>query len=230
MTGFNIEMLMAGRYHDWLIKGFVLTVELSVLAFAVAMILGVAVAALRSVPFKPTQWIAFLYVEYHRNTPALVQLFFWYFALAQTLPKPLGDWINKQNGEFLFAVIALGLCLSAYIAEDIRSGIRSIPVQQHEAARAIGFTFAQSLIYIILPQAIRISTPALINRALLMVKNSSLAMAVGVGEMIYQARQVEAMSFRAFEAFSFITVGYLVLTLSLMALGRWYEHRQLAVR
>ena len=127
-------------------------------------------------------------------------------------------------------MIALGLCVSAYIAEDIRSGIRSIPVQQHEAARAIGFTFAQSLIYIILPQAIRISTPALVNRALLMVKNSSLAMAVGVGEMIYQARQVEAMSFRAFEAFSFITVGYLVLTLSLMALGRWYEHRQLAVR
>ncbi len=227
MPGFDVGLLLHGRYHDWLLKGLLTTIQLSVIAFTLALVLGLLLAALRTVPFKPTQWFAAAYVEYHRNTPALVQLFFWYFAMPEVLPQPLKEWIYKQNAEFVFAVIALGLCVSAYIAEDIRSGMRSIPRQQHEAARAIGFSFAQSLAYIILPQAVRVALPSLINRALLTVKNSSLAMTVGVGELIYQARQVESMSFRTYEAFSFITLCYLVMTLSLMALGRWVEHRQL---
>ena len=230
MPGFNLEMLLSGRYHEWLVNGLVTTIELSFLAFALALLLGIVITCLRSIPFRPFKWFAFLYVEYHRNTPALVQLFFWYFAMPEALPKAVRDWIYQHNGEFVFAVIALGLCISAYIAEDIRSGIRSIPTQQQEAARAIGFSFLQAFFFIVLPQAIRVSTPALINRALLTVKNSSLAMAIGVGELIYQGKQVEAMSFRAYEAFSFITVCYLVLTLSLMALGRWYEHHQQTIK
>ena len=229
MPGFDVGLLLTGRYHDWLVKGLVTTIQLSVIAFVLALALGLLVAALRSVPFKPTQWLTAAYVEYHRNTPALVQLFFWYFAMPEALPQPVKEWIYRQNAEFVFAVIGLGLCLSAYIAEDVRSGMRAIPKQQQEAARAIGFSFAQSLAYVILPQAVRIALPSLVNRALLTVKNSSLAMTVGVGELIYQARQVESISFRAYEAFSFITVCYLAMTLSLMALGRWCEHRQARV-
>lgn len=230
MQGFNIEMLLAGRYHDWLIAGFVTTIQLSVLAYAFALVLGILIASLRMINFRPLQWFAFVYVEYHRNTPALVQLFFWYFAMPEILPTGVSEWINGHNGEFIFAAVALGLCISAYIAEDIRSGLRSVPPQQQEAARAIGFGFLQTLRLIVLPQALRIAAPALINRALITVKNSSLAMAIGVGELIYRARQVEAMTFKAFEAFSFITICYLVITLSLMAMGRWYEHRQQLTR
>lgn len=230
MPRFDIQMLLAGRYHEWLVNGLVTTLELAVLAYILALLLGVLVTALRIAPFKPLQWLMFAYVEFHRNTPALVQLFLWYFGIGAALPHSWQLWINQHNGEFIFAVIALGMCISAYISEDIRSGIRSIPKTQQEAARAIGFGFLGAFAYIVLPQAMRISMPALFNRALLMVKNSSLAMAVGVGELIYQARQVEAMSFRVYEAFAFVTVCYLVVTLSIMAAGRWYERATLVRR
>ena len=224
MPRFNVDMILAGRYHEWLMSGLVTTVELSIAAFALGLTVGILVTALRSVPFRPAQWVAFVYVEYHRNTPALVQLFFWYFGMPEVLPVRWRQWLYQHNGEFAFAVIGLGLCVSAYVSEDLRSGMRAIPARQHEAARAIGFSFVQAFAYILLPQAIRLTAPALFSRALLTVKNTSLAMAVGVGELIYQARQVEAMTFHAYEAFAFVTVSYLLLTLSLMTVGRWYEH------
>jgi polar amino acid transport system permease protein len=216
-------MLLVGRYHEWLLQGVRTTLYLTVAAMVLALALGTLLALMRSLPFPPARWFAAAFVEYHRNTPALVQLFFWYFGMPQILPAGWQSWINQHNGEFLFAVIALGLGMGAYISEDLRSAIRAIPKFQHEAARAIGFTFLQSFRLIILPQALRLSVPVLTSRTLLLLKNSSLAMTIGVAEAVYQAKQVEAMTFRAYEAFSFITVFYLVATLSIMTAGHLWE-------
>lgn len=129
------------------------------------------------------------------------------------------------------ATIALGLAAAAYISEDIRSGIRSIPKTQYEAARSIGFGYLGAMGYVILPQASRIVIPPLINQTLLLFKNTSLAMAVGVGELTYRTREVESYTFKTFEAFFVATVIYLAIFFCIMALGSCTDrHLKLAVR
>ena len=99
------------------------------------------------------------YVAYHRNVPTLVQLFVWYFGAPQLLPAAAGAWINNHNGEFVFALIALSLNAAAYLSEDLRSGVRSIARGQVEAARALGLGYAQTMLYVVLPQAVRVAVP-----------------------------------------------------------------------
>jgi polar amino acid transport system permease protein len=162
---------------------------------------------------RPLLWFSHAYLEFFRNTPLLVQIFFWYFGSYKILPAAVNDWLNSMNFEFAAAVIALTIYTSAFIAEDIRSGVRSIPREQMEAARSSGFSYLRSMYYIILPQAVRLTIPPLINQFLNLTKNSSLAMTIGVAEITYQARQVESYTFKGFEAFTAATLVYLGLSL-----------------
>jgi polar amino acid transport system permease protein len=139
----------------------------------------------------------------------------------------VNDWLGTWNFEFAAAVIALTIYTSAFIAEDIRSGIRSIPKEQMEAARSSGFSYLRSMQYIILPQAIRITIPPLINQFLNLMKNSSLAMTIGVAELTYQARQVESYTFKGYEAFTAATLVYLFISLVITALVNLYNKRVL---
>jgi polar amino acid transport system permease protein len=164
-------------------------------------------------------------VAYHRNVPTLVQLFVWYFGAPQLLPSGATAWVNDHNGEFLFAFIALSLNAAAYLSEDLRSGVRSIARGQMEAARALGLGYGQSMLYVILPQAIRVSVPALINQALILFKTTSLAMAIGVAEMTYSSRQIENETYRTFETFTLATAFYMVVSFGIMLTGYWYSRR-----
>lgn len=176
-------------------------------------------------PFKPADWAVGAFVEYHRNVPLLIQILLWYFGVPELLPNGLRFWINQQNSEFVFALVAIGLCFSAYMSEDIRSGIRSAPTTQYEAARALGFGYVRSMYYVMLPQALRVSTPPLINQTLFLFKNTSLAMAIGVAELTYQAKEVESYTFKTFEAFFVATILYLVISFGIMLLGDWSARR-----
>ena len=120
-------------------------------------------------------------------------------------------------------MIALTIYTSAFIAEDIRSGVRSIPKEQMEAARSSGFSYVRSMRYIILPQAVRLTIPPLINQFLNLMKNSSLAMTIGVAELMYQARQVESYTFKGFEAFTAATVVYLAMSFTITGLMTLYN-------
>ena len=124
-------------------------------------------------------------------------------------------------------MIALTIYTSAFIAEDIRSGVRSIPKEQMEAARSSGFSYLRSMQYIILPQAVRITIPPLINQFLNLTKNSSLAMTIGVMELTYQARQVESYTFKGFEAFTAATLVYLALSIIITFLVNHYNEKVL---
>ena len=124
-------------------------------------------------------------------------------------------------------MIALGIYTSAFIAEDLRSGILSIPKEQMEAARSAGFSFARSMQFVILPQAVRLTVPPLVNQFLNMVKNSSLAMTIGVAELTYQGRQVESYSFKGFEAFTAVTLIYLAISVVITWLVHLYDIRVL---
>ena len=192
-----------------------------------AFLLGLLIAVMRMSNVRPVRWFAHGYLEFFRNTPLLVQIFFWYFGSYKILPMVINDWLNTMNIEFSAAVIALSIYTSAFIAEDIRSGVRSIPKEQMEAARSSGFSYLRSMRYIILPQAVRLTIPPLINQFLNLMKNSSLAMTIGVVELTYQARQVESYTFRGFEAFTAATLVYVVISFLITGLVTLYSKRVL---
>jgi len=224
---FDWSIVTSGKYFDWLVSGLKVTLELSSISIVLAFLLGLFIAILRMSEIKAVRLIATAYLEFFRNTPLLVQIFFWYFGSYKILPTVINDWLNSTNFEFAAAVIALTIYTSAFIAEDIRSGVLSIPREQMEAARSAGFSFLRSMQYIILPQAVRITVPPLVNQFLNLAKNSSLAMTIGVAELTYQARQVESYSFKGFEAFSAATLVYLVISVCITSLVHVYDKRVL---
>ncbi|NNG47237.1 MAG: amino acid ABC transporter permease, partial [Deltaproteobacteria bacterium] len=205
---FDWAVVLSGEYYEWLVSGVKVTIQLSVVSIALAFLLGLTIAVMRMSKVRPVRWFAHSYLEFFRNTPLLVQIFFWYFGSYKILPTAVNDWLVSTNFEFASAVIALTIYTSAFIAEDIRSGVLSIPKEQMEASRSSGFSYLRSMQFIILPQAVRITVPPLINQFLNLVKNSSLAMTIGVAELTYQARQVESYTFKGFEAFTAATVVY----------------------
>jgi polar amino acid transport system permease protein len=224
---FDWSIVTSGKYFDWLVSGLKVTLELSSISIVIAFILGLFIAIMRMSEIKAIRLIATAYLEFFRNTPLLVQIFFWYFGSYKILPTVVNDWLNSTNFEFAAAVIALSIYTSAFIAEDIRSGVLSIPKEQMEAARSAGFSFLRSMQHIILPQAIRITVPPLVNQFLNLAKNSSLAMTIGVAELTYQARQVESYSFKGFEAFTAATLVYLAISTCITSLVHIYDKRVL---
>ena len=224
---FDWSVVTSGKYFEWLVSGFKVTLQLSVVGIVLAFIVGLLIAVMRMSNFRPVRWFALAYLEFFRNTPLLVQIFFWYFGSYKILPTAVNDWLNSTNFEFAAAVIALTIYTSAFIAEDIRSGVLSIPREQMEAARSAGFSYLRSMQYIILPQAVRITVPPLVNQFLNLAKNSSLAMTIGVMELTYQARQVESYTFKGFEAFTAATVVYLAISVIITFLVDQYNERVL---
>ena len=220
---FDWAIITSGQYFEWILSGAKVTLQLSVVSVALSFILGLLIAVMRMSNVKPILWFSHAYLEFFRNTPLLVQIFFWYFGSYKILPMVVNDWLNTMNFEFAAAVIALTIYTSAFIAEDIRSGVRSIPKEQMEAARSSGFSYLRSMYYIILPQAVRLTIPPLINQFLNLMKNSSLAMTIGVAELTYQARQVESYTFKGFEAFTAATLVYLGLSLLITGLMTLYN-------
>jgi len=226
---FDWSIITSGKYFDWLVSGLVVTLELSLAGIVLAFLVGLLVAVLRMSAVPPLRWAAIGYLEFTRNTPLLVQIFFWYFGSYKLLPMFVNDWLNTQNFEFAAGLMALTIYTSAFIAEDIRSGVLSIPKEQMEAARSSGFSYLRSMQYIILPQAVRITVPPLVNQFLNLTKNSSLAMTIGVMELTYQARQVESYTFKGFEAFTAATLVYVALSFGITALVNLYDERVLRV-
>lgn len=226
---FDWSIITSGTYHDWLVSGVIVTLKLSVISIALSFIAGLVIAVMRMSHNRPLRWFAHAYLEFFRNTPLLVQIFFWYFGSYRVLPMVVNDWLNEVGFEFAAAVIALTIYTSAFIAEDIRSGVLSIPKEQMEAARSAGFSYLQSMRYVILPQAVRITIPPLINQFLNLAKNSSLAMTIGVMELTYQARQVESYTFKGFEAFTAATVVYVVISLVITFAVNLYNDKVLNI-
>jgi polar amino acid transport system permease protein len=224
---FDWAIITSGQYFDWLVSGLRVTLELSAVSVVLSFFLGLLIAVMRMSNVRPVRWFAHGYLEFFRNTPLLIQIFFWYFGSYKLLPTAVNDWLNSTNFEFAAAVIALTIYTSAFIAEDIRSGVRSIPKEQMEASRSSGFSYLRSMQYIILPQAVRITIPPLINQFLNLTKNSSLAMTIGVAEITYQARQVESYTFKGFEAFTAATLVYLVLSVVITGLVTLYSKKVL---
>lgn len=196
-----------------ILKGLAITVQISLASSAIALVLGTSLGLARLSLFKPLRYTATAIVEFFRNTPLLIQLFFWYFAFPVILPEHLREILFSGNFEFWCATIGLSVYTSAFMAEVIRAGLQSIPKGLLEAAYSSGLNYFQVLRTIILPMAFRAIIPPLGSEFLNNMKNSSLAMVVGVAELTWQSQQVESLTFKGFEATTAATVLYLSLSL-----------------
>ena len=222
MKDFDLmAVLLKPEFGAMLLHGLEMTLKIAAGSWLLAMAIALVLLVVRLTSNRIAERVVAAYVSYHRNVPTLVQLMLWYFGIFSLLPEVLQNWLSEHNAEALLSIVALGLCQAAYFSEDMRSGLRSIPGGQAEAARALGHSYIGSMRHVLLPQAVRNAVPALVNHSVSLFKNSSLAMAIGVAELTHAVKEVESQSFRAFEAYSVATVLYLIFSLFIMAAGAW---------
>ena len=219
----------SGTYLDLLLSGLWLTIKTALLAWVIALIAGTIVGILRTLPSKTASWIGFCYVEFFRNMPLLVQLFLWFFVLPELLPRAAGLWLKQlPNAPFWTAAIGIGLFMSARVAVQLGAGIASLPRGQKQAATALGLTTGQAYRYVLLPMAFRIILPPLTSEFLNTIKNTSVAITIGLIELTGQARAMQEFSFQVFEAFTAATVMYLAINIVVVTGMRFLE-RSLAI-
>ncbi len=207
---------MLGDLLPDLLKGLLTTIELSLLGFVGALVLGTVIAVFRISPVPPLRWVGTAWVGVFRNLPALVLLVLWVFGLPD---------IGITTGLFLSAVICFSLTFSATVCEIVRSGIGGVAVGQAEAARAIGLGFRQSLWLVILPQAFRSMVQPLGSVFIAVVLNTSLAAAVGVAELTYQSQVLTLQYSEALVTFLVAAVLYVVVALGVGVVTGRLERR-----
>ncbi len=218
-----------GTYLDMLLSGLALTIKTALLAWIIALIFGSIIGVLRTLPSKTASWIGFCYVEFFRNMPLLVQLFLWFFVLPELLPRAAGLWMKQlPNAPFWTAAIGVGLFMSARVAVQLGAGIASLPRGQKQAATALGLTTSQAYRYVLLPMAYRIILPPLTSEFLNTIKNTAVAITIGLIELTGQARAMQEFSFQVFEAFTAATVMYLLINIVVVTAMRYLE-RSLAI-
>lgn len=211
--------ILSGEAGGLILQGLVGTLKLSAWSLLFAFLIGLAFGVVRWIGSRWTEPVCWLYVEFSRNTPPVVQILFWYFSASYILPRWLFLEFRDIGYEFAAAVLALSIYHGAFIAEVVRAGLNSIAKGQYEAARALSLSFSQMLGYVVLPQAIRVALPPLVNEATALIKNTSLAMAIGVIELTYQYKHIDTFMFRGVEALAAVTVIYLALCLLAAGVG-----------
>jgi len=215
------------KYYQWILSGLLWTIATSLAAWVIALILGVGIGVIRTLPIKG--WVLFgdSYVEIFRNIPLIVQMFLWFFVLPELVPQNLGDWIKQDLPlpEFSTAVISLAFFTSARIAEQAKAGILSLPVGQKGAGLAIGFTLPQVYRYVLLPVAFRIMIPPLTSELMNIFKNSSVALTIGMLELTAVAKQMNEYTFQGFEVFTVVTILYIIVAFTANRLMALIEHK-----
>jgi glutamate/aspartate transport system permease protein len=213
-------------YLTTLLIGTGWTLATALAAWALALSLGSLVGVIRTTPFPWLVRIGQAYVELFRNIPLLVQMFLWYFVLPEVVPAGIGDWLKQlPDASFYTAVVALGFYTSARVAEQVRAGILSLARGQGLAALALGLTLPQAYLYVLLPMAYRIILPPLTSEFLNVIKNSAVALTIGLMELTARARAMQEMSFQVFEAFTAATLIYIVINIAVTFGMRWVESR-----
>jgi glutamate/aspartate transport system permease protein len=223
--------MSADGRHTWfmtLIMGLGWTLATAFCAGIIAFILGSFIGVVRTMPIKWAVRIGNAYVELFRNIPLLVQLFIWFFVLPELLPTSLGNSIKQMNppwASFVPAVIGLGLFTAARVAEQVRAGIQALARGQGMAGTALGLTLAQTYRSVLLPMAFRIIMPPLTSETMNLIKNTSVALTIGLIELTAAARSMQEFTFQVFEAYTAATVSYIVVNLIAVNLMRWLERR-----
>jgi glutamate/aspartate transport system permease protein len=217
-----------GTYLHYLVVGLGWTLATALAAWVIALVVGAVVGTLRTTPYAWVVRAGNAYVEVFRNVPLIVQMFLWFFVMPELVPKGLGDWIKQMPppwGSYLPAVLCLGIYTSVRVAEQVRAGINSLPRGQSMAGTALGLTLGQTYRYVVLPMAFRIVLPPLTSESMNIIKNSSVALTIGLLELTGRAKAMQEFSFKVFEAFAAATVLYLVTNLVVVLAMRALEKK-----
>jgi polar amino acid transport system permease protein len=219
-----------------ILDGVIVTLELTVIAMVIGVVLGVTLAVFRLSPNPLVSGASWLYIWFFRGTPVLVQLLFWY-DLSYVYPRltfgiPFGPPFlhvdaNTAVTAFLAAIIGLGLNEGAYMAEIVRAGIISVDEGQTEAAQSLGMTRLQTMRRIVLPQAMRVIVPPTGNETISMLKTSSLASVITVGEVLFKAQTIYSRTYQTVPLLMVASIWYLIVT-SVLTAGQYYVERHFA--
>ena len=202
-------------YLQTLLVGAAWTLLTALAAWMLALTFGSVIGVIRTTPYPSLIRFGQAYVELFRNVPLLVQMFLWYFVLPEVVPVAFGDWLKQlPDASFWTAVVALGFYTSARVAEQVRAGIMSMPRGQRLAALALGLTLPQAYGYVLLPMAYRIILPPLTSEFLNIIKNSAVALTIGLMELTARARAMQEFSFQVFEAFTVATLIYIAINIA----------------
>lgn len=208
----------------FIIPGILITLQITLSAFALALVFGLLAGLGRISKNALIRNIAITYVEFIRGVPTLVLILTLAFVLVPTISEAIGV-NNRDVSVELRGIVALAIIYGAFLAEIFRAGIESITKGQMEAARSLGMNYRQSMQFVILPQAIRNISPALGNDFIAMLKDSSLMSVLAIRELTQRARLYAGSTFRFEESYLVLTFCYLTMTLVLSLILRWYENR-----
>ena len=213
----NLETLIV-KYGSNFVSGLASTLELALLSVAVGCIIGALVAIMRLCPYKLINLVATVYTEVVRDTPLLLQLYFFYFLLPDLLP-------GLRLSRFTCICVALVFNSGAYMSEVFRSGIQSIDRGQTEAARSLGLSATQTMIRIVLPQAFKNVLPAMCNEFVAITKETSLASTFYVGDLMTQYQTISGKTYMVIEPLIIIGAIYFVITFTMSKLIAVLERR-----
>lgn len=200
-----------------LVEGLRLTIFITLAGLAFGFVLGALGGLAKTGTNKLANTVANIYVEFIRGTPLIVQVMFLYFGV----PLATGMRIPPETA----GILAIAFNSGAYISEIVRGAIESVDVGQAEAGRSIGLTRLQTMLYIVWPQAFRRMIPPLGNQFIISLKDTSLLVVIGVGELTRQGQEIIAVNFRAFEVWLTVAAFYLVMTLGIARALSLYERR-----
>ena len=227
---FDWSVLWRQPYGQMMLQGIWTTITLSLTAWCIAVILGILIAAGRGSRSKVFTFLGLGYVLVFRNIPFLVQLFFWYFAAPLLLPERTQAWVydHVENFPYWCGVVGLGIYTASRVAEQFRSGLQSIPVDQYRAAYATGLRPAQVYRHVILPYAFRIIIPPFTTEFLTCFKNSALTMTIGVMEITHTAYYIDSFTWHGLETTTAASISYLTIA-QLIALIMWRVEKKMHV-
>ncbi len=224
---FDWSVLWKAPYGEMFINGILTTLHLSLLAWFLAVVVGVTVGAMRVQSNMLLRAVGTTYVQVFRNTPFLAQLFFWYFAGPLLLSKAGQEWLydNVPNYAYWAGVVGLGAYTASRVAEQFRSGFISIPRDQYRAAYSTGLNTFQTYRLVIVPYAFRLILPTFTTEFLTCFKNSALTMTIGVMELTHTAYYVDSFTWHGLETTTAASVVYLSVAWSVIALMGLIERR-----
>ncbi|WP_370263750.1 amino acid ABC transporter permease [Limnobacter sp.] len=215
------------QWWEMILSGLLWTLATSAVAGVIAFFVGSLMGVLRTTSSKGLALIGNTYVEIFRNIPLIVQFFLWYFVVPEFIPA-LKAWSIEQDPtfvQFLTAVVCLGLFTASRVAEQVKSGILSLSRGQRAAGYALGLTEPQTYRFVLLPMAYRIIVPPMTSEAMNLIKNSSVALTIGLTELTFRTREMGENTFAFFEAYIAATVLYVIVAMTVNRVMALVERR-----
>ncbi|RYQ60278.1 polar amino acid ABC transporter permease [Bifidobacterium pseudolongum subsp. globosum] len=211
-----LDWAFVSRYAPFFVTGAEMTLFISVFGIALAILTGLVCAAIETARIPVLRQIVRVYVEVSRNTPLLVQLYFLYFGL----PKLGFVWSAE-----MCAIIGLGFLGGSYMSEAMRAGLEAVPQIQRENAYMLGLSSRQTMLHVVIPQAVSTSIPGVVANVIFLIKESSVVSAIALADVMYMAKDLIGMYYTTYEALFLLIVTYLIILLPISIIGTWLERR-----